>query len=137
MPVAVIGSSSRVIILPKLLVGSQTNKLMLPYASSCCRKYHASVAKPHHLSGPCSARLESLVCTSDITLPTTKPTTGMRRFTNSQSSLAQQLGAALGINHTLGCWKSEAYCSKQVAAEDTRDQQHPDELIGAILIQHG
>ena len=32
---------------------------MLPYASSCCRKYHASVAKPCHLSGPQSARLES------------------------------------------------------------------------------
>lgn len=62
----------------------------------------------------------------------------MRRFTNSQSSLAQQLRAAVGIQNTLGCWESEAHCSsKQVPAEGTKDQQHPDELIGAMMIQHG
>ena len=67
----------------------------------------------------------------------TVPTTGMRRFTNSQSSLAQQLRAAVEIHNTLGCWESEAHCSKQVPAEGTRDQRHPDDLIGAMMIQHG
>lgn len=60
----------------------------------------------------------------------------MRSFTNLQSSLAQQLRAAVEINNnTLGCWESEAHCSKQVPAEGTKDQRPPDDLIGAMMIQ--
>lgn len=66
-----------------------------------------------------------------------KPTLGMRRFTNSQSSLAQQWKAAVGFDNTLGCWKSEAHCSKQVPAEGTTDQQRPDDLVVTVTIRHG
>lgn len=61
----------------------------------------------------------------------------MRRFTNSQSSLAQQWKAAVGFDNTLGCWESEAHCSKQVPAEGTTDQQRPDELVVTVTIRHG
>lgn len=103
---------------------------MLPYASSCCRKYHASVAKPCHLSDPQSARLESRMHEQQ-SLPWACDVLQIRN-----PPWRSNCERRWGFNDTLGCWKIRGiptYCSKQVPSEGIRDQQHPDALIGAAM----